>query len=57
MASTMSLILFVIILAITVQIPNAVRWHQRNTGTEDTGPVAGAMIVLVAVLAFAAANM
>lgn len=53
----MSLIIFIIILTITVNIPNAVRWHQRNTGTEDTGPVAGAMIVLVAVLAFAAANM
>ena len=48
----MSLIIFVIILAITVNIPNAVRWHQRNTGTEDTGPVAGAMIVLVACLLY-----
>lgn len=53
----MSFILFIVILAITVNIPNAVRWHQRKSGTEDTGPVAGAMIVLVAVLAFAAANM
>lgn len=53
----MSLIIFIAILAIAINIPNAVRWHQRNTGTEDTGPVAGAMIVLVAVLAFAAANM
>ena len=53
----MSLILFIVILAITANIPNAVRWHQRNTGTEDTGPVAGAMIVLVAVLAFAAASL
>lgn len=54
----MSLILFCIILAIAAQIPNAVRWHQRTHNDPDgTGYVAGSMIVLIAVLAFAAANM